>query len=87
MSVFMSCVITIVNTGLQGDFLHCWGMAWMFAFPLAFLVGNFFSPLAKKLAAKLTKTYFFVNITQLSLSLKAILFLYFISISFTPFEI
>lgn len=42
MSVFMSCVITIVNTGLEGDFLHRWGTAWLFAFPLAFLAGNFF---------------------------------------------
>jgi len=25
MSVFMSGVITIVNTGLEGDFLHRWG--------------------------------------------------------------
>ena len=34
MSVFMSAVITIVNTGLEGDFLHRWGTAWLFAFPL-----------------------------------------------------
>jgi len=56
MSVFMSCVITIVNTGLEGDFLNRWGAAWMFAFPLAFLAGNFFSPFSRKLTDKLTKS-------------------------------
>ena len=57
MSVFMSAVITIVNTGLEGDFLHRWGTAWLFAFPLAFLAGNFFSPISRKLTDKLTKSY------------------------------
>ena len=56
MSVFMSGVITIVNTGLEGDFIHRWGTAWLFAFPLAFLAGNFFSPISKKLTDKLTKS-------------------------------
>ena len=48
MSVFMSCVITIVNTGLAGDFFNRWGTAWLVAFPLAFLAGNFFFTYFKK---------------------------------------
>jgi hypothetical protein len=56
MSVFMSCVITIVNTGLEGDFFHRWGTAWMVAFPLAFLAGNFFSSISRKLTDKITKS-------------------------------
>ena len=56
MSVFMSCVITIVNTGLAGDFFNHWRTAWLVAFPLAFLAGNFFSPISRKLTDKLTKS-------------------------------
>jgi hypothetical protein len=56
MSVFMSCEITIVNTGLEGNFIHRWGTAWLVAFPLAFLAGNFFSPISRKLTDKLTKS-------------------------------
>ena len=52
MSVFMSCV----NTGLKEDFLHRWGTAWLFAFPLAFLAGNFFSPISRKITDRLTKS-------------------------------
>ena len=56
MSVFMSCVITIVNTGLAGDFFNRWGTAWLVAFPLAFLAGNFFSSISRKLTDKITKS-------------------------------
>jgi hypothetical protein len=56
MSVFMSGVITIVNTSLEEDFLHRWGTAWLFAFPLAFLAGNFFSPISRKITDRLTKS-------------------------------
>ena len=43
-------------TGLEGDFLHRWGTAWLFAFPLAFLAGNFFSPISRKITDRLTKS-------------------------------
>jgi hypothetical protein len=53
-SVFMSCVITIVNTGLEGQFLSRWFHAWIFALPLAFIAGNFFAPISKKITDRLT---------------------------------
>lgn len=37
MSIFMTSVITAVNTGLGGAFLERWGKAFLLGFPLAFL--------------------------------------------------
>jgi len=54
MSIFMSCVITIVNTGIEGEFLLRWLKAWSVGFPLAFLARTFFAPIAKKITEKLT---------------------------------
>ena len=56
MSVFMSGVITIVNTSLEGNFLHRWGTAWLFAFPVAlfsaFTMAPIMRPLVNKIASK-----------------------------------
>ncbi|MEY2962369.1 MAG: DUF2798 domain-containing protein [Pelagibacteraceae bacterium] len=54
MSIFMSCIITIVNTGIDSNFILRWFKAWVVAFPLAFLAGNFFSPISKKITDRLT---------------------------------
>jgi len=54
MSVFMSCIITIVNTGIETDFFLRWLKAWIVAFPLAFLAGNFFAPISRKITDRLT---------------------------------
>ncbi len=45
MSVFMSGFITMVNTGLSGDYLARWAHAWMLAMPCAFVVAYFARPI------------------------------------------
>ena len=56
MSIVMSGIITAVNTGLEGNFLYRWFMAWIVAFPLAFIAGNIFTPISRKLTDTLTKS-------------------------------
>jgi hypothetical protein len=49
MSIFMSGFITMVNTGLSGDYLLRWGKAWLLAMPCAFVVAYFARPVVLKL--------------------------------------
>jgi hypothetical protein len=49
MSIVMSGIITAVNTGLEGNFFYRWFMAWIVALPLAFIAGNIFAPISRKL--------------------------------------
>jgi hypothetical protein len=50
-SFLMSGLITIVNTGLAGDFVVRWMHAWSIAFPCAFLVSLLIRPVVSKLVA------------------------------------
>jgi hypothetical protein len=49
MTIFMSAFITMVNTGLSGDYFSRWGRAWLLAMPCAFVVAYFARPLVLKL--------------------------------------
>jgi hypothetical protein len=51
MSVIMSGVITMINTGLDGDFLERWGHAWIYAWPLATISAYFARPVADRLTS------------------------------------
>jgi hypothetical protein len=51
MSIFMSGFITMVNTGISGDYLLRWGRAWLLAMPCAFVVAYFARPVVLKLVA------------------------------------
>jgi hypothetical protein len=51
MSVFMSGFITMVNTGLSGDYVARWAHAWVLAMPCAFVVAYFARPVVLKLVA------------------------------------
>ncbi len=51
MSVLMSGVITLLNTGLDGGFFHRWGPAFLVAWAVAFPLVTFIAPLAGKLTA------------------------------------
>jgi hypothetical protein len=56
MSIFMSGFITMVNTGLTGDYLARWGRAWLLAMPCAFVVAYFARPVVMKLVAATVET-------------------------------
>ncbi len=49
MSVFMSGFITMVNTGISGDYLFRWAKAWTLAMPCAFVVAYFARPVVMRL--------------------------------------
>jgi Protein of unknown function (DUF2798) len=51
MSVFMSGFITMVNTGVSGDFIGRWAHAWLLAMPCAFVVAYFARPVVLKLVS------------------------------------
>jgi hypothetical protein len=52
MAVFMSGVITALNTGLGGDFLARWGKAFAVAFPLAWAAAVLWAPIAQKITVR-----------------------------------
>ena len=41
---------------IEGNFFYRWLMAWIVAFPLAFIAGNIFAPISRKLTDSLTKS-------------------------------
>ena len=50
MSAIMSVVVTIVNTGIEGNFFIRYFNSWTFAFPVAIVAAFIMAPLAKILA-------------------------------------
>ncbi|MFC4260885.1 DUF2798 domain-containing protein [Marinobacter lacisalsi] len=49
MSLLMSGVITVINTGLAGSFLHRWLAAWLVAWAVAFPLVVLVAPLARRM--------------------------------------
>lgn len=49
MSLLMSGVITVINTGLAGAFLHRWLAAWVVAWVVAFPLVVFIAPMARRM--------------------------------------
>ena len=50
MSLLMSGIITLINTGLADGFFHRWGAAFVVAWAVAFPLVSFIAPMAGKLA-------------------------------------
>jgi|TARA_B110000259_G_C13650862_1_gene256225 phosphate/sulfate permease len=50
MSVIMSGVVTIVNTGIEGNFFNRYFNSWTFTFPIAIVAAYIIKPMAKILA-------------------------------------
>ena len=50
MSIIMSGVVTIVNTGIEGNFFNRYFNSWTFAFPVAIIAASIIAPMAKILA-------------------------------------
>ena len=57
MSLLMSGVITIINTGLAGSFLHRWLAAWVVAWAVAFPLVVFVAPLARRMTEATTRRF------------------------------
>ncbi len=53
MGFLMSGVVTYLNTGIDGEFNHRWGKAFVFSFLIAFPVSIFVIPLVRKLVDKM----------------------------------
>ena len=54
MSIIMSGVVTIVNTGIEEDFFNRYFNSWTFAFPVAIIAASIISPMARILANNIT---------------------------------
>ena len=54
MSLFMTLIITYINTGLDVDFLNRWFKAFLAGFPIAVVAAAVIAPIAKKLTTKFT---------------------------------
>lgn len=52
MAIFMSAVITALNTGLDAGFVMRWGKAFAIAFPLAWAAAVIWAPIAYGIAAR-----------------------------------
>ena len=55
MVTIMTFVITLVNTGMQGDFIARWFRAFYIAWPIAFILILVGAPRLQRLASKLVK--------------------------------
>ena len=53
MSIIMSGVVTIVNTGIKGNFFYRYFNSWTFAFPVAIVAASIIAPIAKILASNI----------------------------------
>ncbi|WP_448546988.1 DUF2798 domain-containing protein [Thalassotalea fusca] len=51
----MSGIVTLINIGFVDDFLFRWGKAFVFVFLIALPLTLLFTPIASKLAEKMTK--------------------------------
>lgn len=54
MALFMTAVVTWVNTGIAGGFLFRWMHAFVIAWPLAFMCVLVLAPPTRRLVARLT---------------------------------
>ena len=57
MSLLMSGVITVINTGLTGPFIQRWLAAWLVAWAVAFPLVVFVAPLARRLTEATTRWF------------------------------
>ena len=55
MVTIMTCVITLVNTGYEGDFFARWWHAFYIAWPIAFVLILIGAPRLQSFAARLIK--------------------------------
>lgn len=52
MALFMACVITALNTGIDAGFPVRWAKSFAIAFPIAWVVAIFWAPIARKIALR-----------------------------------
>ena len=48
MSLFMTLIITYINTGMDSEYLGRWFKAWLAGFPIAVIASAIVAPIAKK---------------------------------------
>ena len=53
MSIIMSGVVTVVNTGIEGNFFYRIFNSWTFAFPVAIVAASIIAPIARMLASNI----------------------------------
>ena len=53
MSVIISGVVTVANTGMVNGFLERWFNSWMFAFPVALIAAFSLAPVMRPLVNKI----------------------------------
>ena len=55
MSLFMTLIITYINTGMDSDYPGRFLKAWSVSLPIAIVTSLFLGPIAKKFVDKITK--------------------------------
>lgn len=58
MVLFMSCVFTVINTGIDSKFINRWMHGFIIAYPIAFIAVSIFAPITGKIV------HFIVNKMQ-----------------------
>ena len=55
MSLFMTLIITYINTGMDGDYPKRFFKAWSVGLPIAIITSLLVGPIAKKFVDRITK--------------------------------
>ena len=55
MSLFMTLIITYINTGMDGDYLKRFFKAWSVGLPIAIATSLLVGPIAKRFVETITK--------------------------------
>jgi len=55
MSLFMTLIITYINTGMDGDYPRRFFKAWSVGLPIAIVTSLLVGPIAKKFVERITK--------------------------------
>ena len=55
MSLFMTLIITYINTGMDNNYLNRFFKAWTFGLPIAIITALLVGPISKKFVDKITK--------------------------------
>ena len=55
MSLFMTLIITYINTGMDSEYINRFLKAWMVSLPIAIVAALFVGPITKNFVDKITK--------------------------------
>jgi len=55
MSLFMTLIITYINTGMDSDYINRFLKAWTVSLPIAIATSLFLGPITKKFVDRITK--------------------------------